>query len=65
MNAFNLKFLHATLLALVAGLALLSAAPSRADSQPTAQAPTPPAPVVATDTRLAWDRVGSPDRGFA
>jgi hypothetical protein len=65
VKTFNLKSMHATFLALAAGIALLSAAPSRAESSPTVQAQTPPAPVVAQDIRVAWDRVGSSDRTFA
>ncbi len=65
MKTNNLKFMHATLLALVAGATLLAAAPSRAESTPAVQAPMPPAPTVTAETRVAWDRVGSPDRTFA
>lgn len=64
MKTTNLKFMHAALLALVAGASLLAAAPSRAENAPAVQAPTPPAPAT-TETRVAWDRVGSPDRSFA
>jgi hypothetical protein len=65
VKTFSLKFTHASLFALVAALTLLTSTPSRADNAPTVQAPPPPAPAVSVDTRLAWDRVGSQDRGFA
>jgi hypothetical protein len=64
VKTFNLKYLHAALLALVASATLLAALPSHAENAPTVQAPTPPAPTVSAEIRVAWDRVGAPERGF-
>ncbi len=65
MKTFNLKFTHASLIALAAAMTLLASTPSWADSAPAVQAPPPPAPAVSAEPRLAWDRVGSQERGFA
>ncbi len=65
MKKTNLNLMRAALLALLASASLLASAPGRAESAPAAQAPTPPAPTVTAETRVAWDRVGSPDRTFA
>lgn len=64
MKKTNLNLMRAALLALLASASLLASAPGRAESAPAAQAPTSPAPVT-TETRVAWDRVGSPERTFA
>lgn len=52
---------------LAAGLlaaSLLASAPSRAEPAPAAQAPAPISQASETKTRIAWDRVGSPERMF-
>jgi hypothetical protein len=64
VKTFNLKFMRVMLLALVAGFSPLTTAPSWADTTPTVQAPSAPAPIVSSATRLAWDRVGSQERSF-
>jgi len=60
------KHLTHTLLAAIFASCLLAVTPAHAADQPAATVAAP-APTTAAEqpTRLAWDRVGSQDRGLA
>lgn len=57
-------FAQTGLAASLLAASLLASAPSRAEPAPTVQAPTQLSQATETKTRIAWDRVGSPERTF-
>lgn len=64
MKNITTKFTQAWLAALLLWASLLVSAPCRAEEAPGAEQAAPQVQATDGEIRVAWDRVGSPERSF-